>query len=315
MAPKRHNIIIQGKIYWKLIGDYDNSENSGSITHKTTVEKTTSYTASTFRQDVSNETKKAIQSWAIKAEAGASYGAVSASVSAEDNSSTEINNLMERTTNSQTEEKQETKSNTEKTFNVGPNSRLVLYQQCFSCAGVVLESDVIRTDSKRGEESTKIVDINVVIEEQEFIKDVKVVYSAQASGQPDGRVLEYSGGKSDINKGFDGKYVSLVPVYTKDIREAAVTFEVIIQHNRDREKGLSDLAEGADGSYRYLVPHKDERNDKKIYELALGRSIQGYTKEHIRSLGYDDSTNDINEGREKDYLYLLWKSKFAYASV
>lgn len=94
-----------------------------------TVEKKTSCTISTFRQDVCNETKKTLRKLSTKTEAGASYRAVFVSVSAEYNSSTEINSLMERTTNSQTEEKQETKSMTEKIFTVGPNSKLVLYQQ------------------------------------------------------------------------------------------------------------------------------------------------------------------------------------------
>lgn len=68
--------------------------------------------------------------------------------------------------------------------------------------------------------------------------DVKVVYSDQPSAQPGGRVLEHSGGADDIDKGFHGKYVSLVPVYTKDIREAAVSFEVITQGNGSVDEGL-----------------------------------------------------------------------------
>ncbi|KAK0481302.1 hypothetical protein IW261DRAFT_1562591 [Armillaria novae-zelandiae] len=246
MALKHQNIIIQGKWYWKLIGEYDNSQNEEKVTHTETVEKTTSYTVSTFRQDVVNETKKAIESNTIQAGAGASYGPVSAS----------------RMMKSQSEDTQETKSKTDETFEVGPHI-------------------LTPRGAKRGEESAGEVDIDVVIEEQEFIKDVKVVYSDEASGQPDGR-------------GFGGKYVSLVPVYTKDIREAAVSFEVIIQADPIHEEGLPISLQAR--------------------VATTGRSSDRYTKEYIRSLGYDDSTDDINKGREKDFLYLFWKSKVPYAS-
>ncbi|PBK98208.1 hypothetical protein ARMGADRAFT_920886 [Armillaria gallica] len=314
MAPKRYNIKIQGKIYWKLVAEYDNSLNDGIITHEQTLEKKASCTFSTFRQAIDSETKKAIQSGAVKAEAGASYVPVSASVSAEYDSLKEINDLMENTIRSQTEEKQVTKSTSQRTLlEIGPRSRLILYQQWFSAAGVDLESDVISTNPERGKES-KIIDIDVVVEEQEFIKDVKVVYSDQASGKPDGRVQELSGWNDDMNAGFKGKCVSLVPVYTNDVREAAISFEVIIQDNPSGE-GLSDIAKGDGGSFRYLVPYKNERNHKKIYELALGCYNESRSAEAIRSLGYEYSTYNINKGRGGYVLYLLWKSKFAYASV
>ncbi|KAK0452878.1 uncharacterized protein EV420DRAFT_1749699 [Desarmillaria tabescens] len=312
MAPNRYTITVQGKIYWRLVWEYDNSQNNGKITEKYTLEKLTSYTSSTFRQDVSSETKKAIERGEIKSEAGVSYGPVSASVSAEYESSKEINDLMESTTKNQTDETYETKSTFERSFEIGPYSKLILYQQWFSAAGVDLKSDVVSTNPDRGSE-VKIVDIDVVIEEQEFIKDVKVVYSDQPSGKPEERVREYSGGNDDINAGFKGKYVSLVPVYTYDIREAATFFDVIIQSSA--WAGHDDLAKDAGGDYRYLVPVKDERNSKKIYQLALFRSSKYSTREHIRSLGYDDMTSDINENRGGDYLYLIWKSKIAYATV
>ncbi|SJL14602.1 uncharacterized protein ARMOST_18065 [Armillaria ostoyae] len=316
MAPRRYNIKIQGKIYWKLVAEYDNSLNDGKITHEQTLEKKASCTFSTFRQAIDSETKKAIQRGAVKAEAGASYSPVSASVSAEYDSSKEINDLMENATRSQTEEEQVTKSTFKRTLvvEIGPWSKLILYQQWFSAAGVDVESDVISTNPERGKES-KIIDIDVVIEEQEFIKDVKVVYSDQASGKPDGRVLEYTGRDDDINAGAKGKCVSLVPVYTNDIREAAVSFENITQGDASRE-GLSDITKGDGGAFRYLVPYKNERDHKKIYELALGRFNQGCSAEKIRSLGYDYSTYNINAGRDGDVtvLYLLWKSKFASKS-
>ena len=98
------------------------------------------------------------------------------------------------------------------------------------------------------------------------------------------------------------RYVWLVPQYTTDPSAAVVGFEVVIQENED--KSLSDLAKGAGGDYRYLLPIKDVTQQRKVTAVALVRTGNAAD---MPPPGWDGATIDINKGRGKTYLYLVWK--------
>ncbi len=99
--------------------------------------------------------------------------------------------------------------------------------------------------------------------------------------------------REDINKGYGGDYVWLRPIYTYKSSEAVNYFHVEI-YNHQRYETIGDLARGAGGAYRYLVPSNsgcgDKIRDVWLSDLQNGR---GFTK-------------DINKGRGGRYLFLNW---------
>ena len=102
----------------------------------------------------------------------------------------------------------------------------------------------------------------------------------------------------------------LVPFYTYNANEAAVRFQLIIQDNGD--SSLDDLAKGAGGAYRYLKAIADGTNPNKITDLALQRSGNSVAFPSGANSTYSGHTGDINQGRKKDYLYLLWATRAAF---
>jgi hypothetical protein len=118
-----------------------------------------------------------------------------------------------------------------------------------------------------------------------FVKRIDVEYCEQCP--------EYCL-REDINKGYKGDHVWLRPIYTYNPSEAVNCFHVEI-HKNQRYESLGDLARGAGGAYRYLVPSNSGGSDKIrdvwLSDLQNGR---GFTK-------------DINEGRRGRFLFLNWE--------
>ena len=98
-------------------------------------------------------------------------------------------------------------------------------------------------------------------------------------------------------------YVWLVPKYTTNVDDAVTGFDLFIQENADDSK--PDLARGAGGKWRYLVPVKIPQERKKITEIALMRR-QGGDYSGPGS-GYVGRTQDINRHRGGDFLFLVAK--------
>jgi hypothetical protein len=97
--------------------------------------------------------------------------------------------------------------------------------------------------------------------------------------------------------------VWLVPEYTSQIEEAVTNFDLFIQNTATAGP---DLASGAGGEFRYLVPIKNPREKKKITEIALMRRKDGDLRGPGH--GYGNSlTSDINRHRGGDWLYLVGK--------
>jgi len=313
MAPEKYTVQVEGRIFWKLVFEYDNTDNSGEIRQEISTDIVKSYKSSTFREDVSKVTHSYLEKIGVSTEAGASYGPVSAKVSASYENSKEINDLMETTTRSQTETTVESKVTIKRSYTVGPHSKLSLFQQYFSSPGVELAADVFSTKPGKDQESTA-VNIEVVVQATEFIENIQVIYGDHPANAPEGRVREIAGKSDDINAGFKGKYVWLSPVYTTNSEKAATSFDVIIQGSW--REGWLDLAKDAGGDYRYLVAVHDQRDSKKITELTLFRTsewIDGQKPtERIKGWGYDGTTGDINKDRGGEFLHLIWKSKRAY---
>ena len=86
----------------------------------------------------------------------------------------------------------------------------------------------------------------------------------------------------------------MAPIYCYEA-EACTGFEVKIladSYEFTDQCGTGDLAEGARGDYRYIVPLRGEGS--KVTKIWWSES-QG-----------DNRTGDINKGRRGDYLYFCW---------
>lgn len=100
------------------------------------------------------------------------------------------------------------------------------------------------------------------------------------------------------------RYAWLVPEYTTDPHAAATSFDVSIQ--RIADLNFADIAKGSHGGkFRYIVPVHDPTERSKVKEVQLLRSAGV-----VRSppVGWTGMSRDMNEGRGRSCLYLLWKS-------
>lgn len=81
---------------------------------------------------------------------------------------------------------------------------------------------------------------------------------------------------------------------------------IVIMITEDAIPGAIDLAAGAGGKYRYLHVLQDPSMSQKIAKVALYRNESAVTQEEAENMGFNRVSNDINEGRSGDYLYLLY---------
>ncbi|KAI0597311.1 hypothetical protein F4775DRAFT_593444 [Biscogniauxia sp. FL1348] len=141
-----------------------------------------------------------------------------------------------------------------------------------------------------------------------YISGIKVMYG---KNPPSHYISEINKGVPDINRKFGGEYVWLVPEWTDDRDKAVTYFDVRI--TRSSQAGMSDLAKGARGDYRYLVPKVDVHIEKKLRRLALYRKSNRegpIQMSDIKDRGYTDFSTDINAGRRGDYLHLIWEAGY-----
>ncbi|KZO91091.1 hypothetical protein CALVIDRAFT_542142 [Calocera viscosa TUFC12733] len=139
----------------------------------------------------------------------------------------------------------------------------------------------------------------------EFLDDLEVLYSDEAVGEPRLAVREAWDQGADINKGFGGKYVWLIPHYTREESHGSTSWAIMITNIV--QSGRADLAKGAGGYFRYLDRYSVREKAERIREVYL---IRG--KEHLeeaKTKGWiSGHTDDINRDRGGDYLYLVWKN-------
>ncbi|KAG6867895.1 hypothetical protein C0993_009741 [Termitomyces sp. T159_Od127] len=141
---------------------------------------------------------------------------------------------------------------------------------------------------------------------------LEVVYGEQATDAPGDRIRDWYNGSDDINRSFGGKYVWLVPEWTTQVSQALTNVDLVIQGQADTR--YDDLAKGAGGNYRYLIPVRRSNQKLFISALTLARSedaLNDIPEQIWRSLP-QGATNDINKGRHGDFLYLVWELQRAY---
>ncbi|KAI2637434.1 hypothetical protein GGS21DRAFT_478126 [Xylaria nigripes] len=147
--------------------------------------------------------------------------------------------------------------------------------------------------------------------EKWYVKVIQVRYTESNDPPPDS-IPEIHMALAEINYGFGGRYVWLVPEMTQDPEDACTWTGM--ETRKDARPDHPDLAAGAGGLYRYLVFRRDRHIVQKIREVALYRknSASGAINTPdialLTARGYNGWSNDLNQGRGKDFLYLIWKT-------
>ncbi|KAF7981537.1 hypothetical protein HWV62_33125 [Athelia sp. TMB] len=140
---------------------------------------------------------------------------------------------------------------------------------------------------------------------QQYISNLKVVYTGSSSQMPTNAIEEVQGRSNDIGKDMGGSFVWLVPEYTATKAKALTSISVEI-HEKPWD-GHDDLAKEARGTrYRYLHFEKNPDEPKKIDQIVLVRS-ESSESPHV-SDEYSTLSGNINEGRGGDFLFLAWST-------
>ncbi|WP_355290996.1 hypothetical protein [Methylobacterium sp. EM32] len=145
MSNESLTTIVDGRYFWQLVFDYDNTHNSGEIKHEY---KTRQKRVITSRELISHR---------FSVNTGFSYGnKQSASVVFEGvvdvGASTEykfhIETAYELQKTSETSETIETEHEETRTYVIGPHSKVSLYQLCYTTDGVQLATNIFVTNPK-----------------------------------------------------------------------------------------------------------------------------------------------------------------------
>ncbi|KAK0666762.1 hypothetical protein QBC41DRAFT_305001 [Cercophora samala] len=136
----------------------------------------------------------------------------------------------------------------------------------------------------------------------EFFSWFETVYGED---KPAGAIEEINGKSADINNGFGGDYVWLVPKRAPKPKMMVDKLWVEIRGDNDGGRN-DDLAKGAGGDYRYLSWSNDMDASRFVTDLALWRSGD---EQGSPPGGWHHMSGDINKGRGGDYLYLVWRTK------
>lgn len=98
MADQEYEITIPAQVQWDLLANWDNSENTGTITEKYGVEVTESLSYTQFDKDFNESTRKQLNDKKANTEAGASYEGVDVKVSGSIELSSEATDVIQHTT-------------------------------------------------------------------------------------------------------------------------------------------------------------------------------------------------------------------------
>ncbi|CAF3381942.1 unnamed protein product [Rotaria socialis] len=294
---------FKGKLIWELIFDYNHigKDATGKYEKKEVIRE--KYQARTVVETVNETAKTTTTTNNVSLNLGAATKLLSASIGSSFENSKNVCEFMSKRMEENKDYEREWEIEEKYEHEVGPNTQLALYRIYFMAPGVVCPGGLVtnRQDDK---------DVHIMINVQtiELIRNLIVVYGDNPSDAPtENRVQEIKNQNDvqsdDLNKDFRGKYTWLVAEYTTNVEDAASSFLIYMQSQE--KHGMEDIARGTGGDFRYVVPVKNQREKKKINEINLLRSSNSVD---VVPDGYSGKSIDINRGRKKDFLYLIWKT-------
>lgn len=197
------DITVEGEYHWERIYYIDNrnQNNPYKETRKITKSVTTSY----------SDLTKSVMDTAIKTSTSLDVGGVFdiISVGVKGSLDTELTTSYQSTI----EKKTETTVTEELTreFTVGANSIGEMFRLIYKGPGVTYATGTVSTD---GNLPLEKVFITCRVRQVPMIKEIQVMYTDQSIDRPQNVITDTFGGSPDVNKGFKGKYVWLVPIWT-----------------------------------------------------------------------------------------------------
>ncbi|KAE8352221.1 hypothetical protein BDV28DRAFT_135549 [Aspergillus coremiiformis] len=139
-----------------------------------------------------------------------------------------------------------------------------------------------------------------------YLANLTVMYAEKEYLQPDEVVAEIQGQSSDINYEFGGKFVWLHPEWTSAADEAIS--DLSFERSSTAVRNYNDIAMGAGGDFRYIKASYG--GSSKVTKAGLLRTdenlSEGAIVTRIQQSGFTHHSGDINGGRGKSYLYLVW---------
>lgn len=205
ICSKPVDIAMEGEYHWELLYYIDNRGQNNPY-------KETRKVATTVRTSYS-ELSKSVVDASIKKSKSLDVGGVFKILTASVKGS--IDTILAKSYQSTVEKKGESVVTKELTreFTVGPDSIGEMYRLVYDGPGVSYDTDIISSDANRPYDK---VFINCRVIQVPLLKDIKVVYTEHNIDMPTDTITDTLGGSADINKGFGGKYVWLVPVWTRN---------------------------------------------------------------------------------------------------
>lgn len=107
MDGKSFPVKIPSRIYWRLIFSYDNSNNAGEIIHEFRTKIFQSFSSSNFTETLTSHAYEQAEKEGIDVTVGGAFEALSASVGASFENSTEVQDFVSTHSTQQTDEKVE----------------------------------------------------------------------------------------------------------------------------------------------------------------------------------------------------------------
>lgn len=301
--PKTVDVTMKGRFRYSLLQEVENPDNTES-SFKRTIDTSYEIKRSNFLEETSSVTKTESESVSSGIELGASYGVAEAKVSAGMETSSQLETALSSVKQISTEETISESRSIEQEFKVGKGDSFKIYERIFDGPGITIHTDAVSGGPDAKDDSE--VEFTVTLKQNRFLSDIKVETGDSEFSEPSDAIRMVDNGKADINKGQDGDYVWLVPVWTTQVSDAASNVQVVIQDSEEEDR--DDLASGAGGEYRYLFPQPQENNSNKITDVQLYRSEDSLSSDALADMGFQGMSSDINEDRGGDYLYLLWKT-------
>ena len=98
MTDTEYTIELDATISWDLLFNYDNSDNTGEIHEKVTVNTTETIDYTSYEKDFNSSVRQQVEKGHTGAETGVTYEGITAKVEASIDVSNEVTDTLERTT-------------------------------------------------------------------------------------------------------------------------------------------------------------------------------------------------------------------------
>jgi len=309
-------ITLYGTQTWVPYQSYNNPENGGPVNFKVKFTKSSRVKRSEFSKDTFEEMNKKSKSQTTSFSLGASYSIVSVGVEHSTTTASEVNTFVSSVTEKSKEEETSSSEDHESEFTVNPGQNLTLYQVVFRGPGMDYKSGFLTNVF----EKEKRIPIKVTLERKSanYLRAVDVAYTDNEGDMPNDAVQEINSQSADINKDHKGKFVYLIPRWTANANDACTTLDYFRQKNEHPDFKGKSISEGAKGDKRYLRCVKDTRNQDKITILALMREKKKVELGSVKSATkgeFDHMSEDLNEGRGKSHLYVVYKTAKAESGI